>query len=103
MRRELHVRFSEGAGVKLPRATRLVVLFETEYDARRVMKVLALRLEKYGLRLHPEKTRLLEFRPKPASGGGPRRRSFDFLDFTLFWAKSIRGRGWYVSAKTSRR
>jgi group II intron reverse transcriptase/maturase len=80
-----------------------VMLFETEHDARRVLEVLALRLGKFGLRLHPDKTRLLEFRPEPPSDDEPRRRSFDLLGFTLFWAKSIRGRGWYVSAKTSRR
>jgi RNA-directed DNA polymerase len=35
--------------------------FELENDARRVMDVLTKRFEKYGLRLHPEKTRLVEF------------------------------------------
>ena len=46
-----------------------VLVFEREDDARRVLGVLAKRLEKYGLRLHPEKTRMVEFgskRPKEA-------------------------------------
>ena len=36
-----------------------IIDFETEEDARRVMEVLDKRLERYGLTLHPEKTRLL--------------------------------------------
>ena len=37
-----------------------IVDFETEEDARRVMEVLAKRLESYGLTLYPEKKRLLQ-------------------------------------------
>ena len=37
-------------------------LFENEKDARRVMDVLPKRLAKYGLALHPDKTRLVDFR-----------------------------------------
>ena len=47
-----------------------VIVFETEEDARRVAEVLPKRFEKYGLRLHPEKTRLVRFetteRPRAA-------------------------------------
>ncbi|WP_411045072.1 reverse transcriptase domain-containing protein [Treponema sp. TIM-1] len=35
---------------------------EREEDADRIMKVLALRFAKYGLTIHPEKTRLVDFR-----------------------------------------
>jgi len=69
--------------------------FEREEDARRVMAVLAKRFEKYGLTLHPEKTRLIDFRkPKQKSDDtdddlGP--ESFDLLGFTHFWAKSRKG------------
>ena len=38
-----------------------VLVFEHEDDARRVLVVLAKRLEKYGLRLHRDKTRMVEF------------------------------------------
>src|SRR6202011_3710259 len=51
-----------------------VMLFEYEEDARRVMAVLPKRFGKYGLTLHPEKTRLLAFkrpdRMQRARGGG---------------------------------
>ena len=39
-----------------------VMLFESEEDARRVMDVLPKRFERYGLTLHPDKTRLLPFK-----------------------------------------
>ena len=42
-----------------------VIIFEQERDARRVLDVLPKRLAKYGLTLHPEKTRLVDF---PATG-----------------------------------
>ena len=60
MRRESHVRFREGGGVRFPSATRLVVICETaeacEEAERRVRIILAhLKLE-----LHPDKTRRVE-------------------------------------------
>ena len=71
-----------------------VMVFETEEDARRVVDVLAKRFEKYGLRLHPEKTRLVSFRkprakePPDDGGDGDGTKSFDLLGFTHFWSKS---------------
>ena len=62
MRRESHVRFCQGGGVRFPSATRLVIGFEHEEDARRVVAVLGKRLARFGLTLHPDKTRLLPFR-----------------------------------------
>ena len=80
--------------------------FEHEEDARRVMAVLAERFGRYGLTLHPEKTRLVDFR-SPARRGGrgddepPTRSSFDMLGFTHFWARSRKGR-WAVKRKTAK-
>jgi RNA-directed DNA polymerase len=74
--------------------------FEREDDARRVMAVLGGRMERFGLTLYPDKTRLLPFRrmPKRQRGGkGP--ATFDFLGFTLYWARSRRGR-WGMWCKT---
>lgn len=83
-----------------------VMVFETEEDARRVAEVLPKRFEKYGLRLHPEKTRLVRFdrpdsRPPPDDGGGSGPSSFDLLGFTHFWAKSRKG-NWVVKRKTAK-
>lgn len=79
-----------------------VLVFETEEDARRVEAVLSKRFEKYGLKLHPDKTRLVRFeRPdKPPQGGnGGGGSSFDLLGFTHFWGKSRKG-SWVVKRKT---
>lgn len=100
MRRELHVRFCEGGGVRFPSATRLVIGFEREDDAKRVMGVLGQRFARFGLKLHPDKTRLLPFgRPRRGPGGGKGPGTFDFLGFTHHWQRSRRG-SWYPSLKT---
>lgn len=83
-----------------------VMVFETEEDARQVAEVLPKRFEKYGLRLHPEKTRLVRFerpdsRPPSDDGGGSGPSSFDLLGFTHFWAKSRKG-NWVVKRKTAK-
>lgn len=67
-------------------------------DAQRVMEVLPKRFGKYGLELHPDKTRLIKLGDKPK--GGP--RGFDFLGFTHFLGKSRKGK-WVLKRKTSRK
>lgn len=72
----------------------LVMVFASERDARRVWDVLPKRLGRYGLTLHPTKTRLLEFRPRAGGTRPPNineKRSFDLLGFTHYWARSRRG------------
>ena len=61
-----------------------------------MLAVLPKRVGKFGLSLHPEKTRPIEFRPPRVRGpNGPseprRRRTFDLLGFTHYWTKSRRG------------
>jgi group II intron reverse transcriptase/maturase len=69
-----------------------VIIFEQERDARRVQDVLPKRFGKYGLTLHPQKTRLVRFtRPGPSDKDSDGSGSFDFLGFTHHWAKSTRG------------
>jgi group II intron reverse transcriptase/maturase len=79
-----------------------VLVFASEADARRVYDVLPRRFGKYGLTLHPEKTRLVEFR-RPRSGTRPRRGgrpgTFDLLGFTHHWGLSYRGR-WVIRRRT---
>ena len=73
-----------------------VIGFETKEDADRVLRVLPQRLGRYGLRLHPEKTRLIPFcRPRDDDGRG--NGTFDFLGFTWYWG---RGDRWTVRVKT---
>jgi group II intron reverse transcriptase/maturase len=83
-----------------------VLGFEYEEDARRVIAVLGKRLARYGLTLHPEKTRLVEFRNPGLCHRGrdedqPTDCSFDMLGFTHFWARSRKGR-WIVKRKTAK-
>jgi hypothetical protein len=65
--------------------------------------VLPKRLAKYGLTLHPEKTRLIDFRrldqgvsalPGNNSDARSRPDTFGLLGFTHYWAKSQMGTGW---------
>jgi group II intron reverse transcriptase/maturase len=76
--------------------------FQYREDAERVAAVLPQRMQRYGLELHPDKTRLLDFRQPPAGQrGGKGPATFDFLGFTLYWRNSRRGR-WHVACKTRR-
>ena len=91
--RAFEIRFADDAAL----------VFEREEDARRVLAVLSKRFEKYGLRLHPEKTRLVDFRSPPRAGpsGSQGERSFALLGFTHFWGRSRTGR-WVVQRKTAK-
>jgi len=60
MRRELHVRFREGAGVRFPRATRLVILCRTASQAQAALEQVGAILDRLKLELHPTKTRVVE-------------------------------------------
>jgi RNA-directed DNA polymerase len=81
-----------------------VIGFAHEEDARRVLEVLPKRFGKYGLTLHPTKTKLVPFqRPNPRSNsgtGGPEAGTFDLLGFTHCWGRSLRG-GWVIRRQTS--
>lgn len=90
----------QGKAYLIRYADDFVIGFEREDDARRVMEVLGRRFERYGLRLHPEKTRLLPFeRPGGGAQEGKGPATFDFLGFTHFWRKSRTGR-WMPGLKT---
>jgi len=79
-----------------------VIGLEREDDARRVMEVLPKRFGKYGLTLHPTKTRLIPFsRPGGGGPGAPSPGTFDFLGFTHQWARSLRGK-WVIKQTTAK-
>jgi len=74
--------------------------FERQDDAERVAAVLGKRLARFALTLHPDKTRLLEFRrPSRSQGEGKGPATFDFLGFTWYWRRTRKGR-WAVTCKT---
>ena len=98
-----------GGNAKLVRfADDFVIAFEQEDDARRVYEVLPKRFEKYGLKLHPQKTRLVPFK-KPSwsndddgSSDGLGQAVFELLGFKVFWARSQRGY-WVIKLETAAR
>jgi len=73
----------------------LVAGFEHEADARRFWDAMRLRFEQFGLELHGEKTRLLEFGRHAAARrqrrGLGKPETFTFLGFTFICGKSRRG------------
>lgn len=88
-----------GHGVLVRYADDFVILFEHDDDAKRVYEVLPKRMGKFGLSLHPEKTRCLRFEPPGEDeGGGP---TFDFLGFTLHWQRTKSG-SWRMAFETKR-
>jgi group II intron reverse transcriptase/maturase len=75
-----------------------VIGFEEKEDAQRVMAVIGKRFERYKLKLHPTKTRLVLFQRPPWKAGERDHESgtFTFLGFTHSWTKSPRTNGWYI-------
>jgi group II intron reverse transcriptase/maturase len=72
-----------------------VMAFEDFLDAKRVLGVLGKRLARYGLLLHPDKTRFVDFRNnRPNGTDHPETNgtSFTFLGFTHIWGKSLAGK-----------
>jgi len=91
---ESEVRPRLGGGCTLVRyADDFVMSFKHHRDAKRVLEVLGKRLGRYGLKLHPDKTRFIDFRPGRGGGAHPdcQQPRFDFLGFTHIWVKSRKG------------
>jgi RNA-directed DNA polymerase len=83
-----------------------VIGFRDGRDAQRVMEVVPKRFGKYGLTIHPTKSRLVPFRPPSLwandDRGEPTERvgTFDLLGFTHYWGRSRNGY-WVVKRKTA--
>jgi group II intron reverse transcriptase/maturase len=98
----------EGEAFLIRYADDATLVLSCERDARRVLAVLPKRFEKYGLSLHPEKTRLIDFqRPSGRVGKDEedkttRSSTFDLLGFRHYWGRSRRG-SWVVKRKTSKK
>jgi group II intron reverse transcriptase/maturase len=78
-----------------------VFIFSDEQDARRVMEVLPKRFGKYGLAVHPEKTRMIRFEKPGSLEDRKGNSSFAFLGFTHYWGRSRKG-NWVVKRKTEK-
>jgi RNA-directed DNA polymerase len=88
-------KIARGQVVVVRYADDLVVGFQYRADAERFLKEFQGRLAKFGLELHPEKTRLLEFGRFAAvdrcARGEGKPETFTFLGFTHMCGKSSRG------------
>jgi RNA-directed DNA polymerase len=88
----------KGSAFLVRYADDFVIGFEHEQDARKVHEVLPKRFEKYGLTIHPDKTRLRRYsRPTEDDHDS---ETFDFLGFTHYWGKSRDGH-WVIKRKTA--
>lgn len=89
-----------GKGLLIRYADDFVMVFSEKQDAERVLEVLPKRFARFGLTLHPEKTRMVRFLPLGPEGEQP--ESFDFLGFTHYLGPTRRGH-WTPRRKTARR
>ena len=85
----------KGEAYEIRFADDAILCFQHREDAEKVMRVLPKRFEKFGLTLHPEKTRLIEFgryAARNAKKQGKRPATFDFLGLTHLCARSLKGK-----------
>lgn len=83
-----------GRGELVRYADDWLLAFEYQEDAERVYQVVGKRLDRYGLQLHPEKTRLLHFdsgQARKSKDEGVQPPTFNFLGFQHYFGKSRRG------------
>jgi len=92
-----------GRGVLVRYADDMVFVFAQKIDAERMLEVLPKRFGKYGLVLHPDKTRLVPFRrpDRDDHGGSDGPGTFDLLGFTHYWGLSRKG-NWVVKKRTAK-
>jgi RNA-directed DNA polymerase len=89
-------RYAHGDVIIVRFADDVIVGFEHQVDAQRFLADLRERFAKFGLELHPDKTRLIEF-GRFAAGNRRKRglgkpETFDFLGFTHICGKTRAGR-----------
>jgi RNA-directed DNA polymerase len=77
--------------------------FEFESDAKRALLAMKKRFERFGLELHPDKTKLIPFDwPCTIKGKVRKPGTFDFLGFTFYRGKSLQGK-WVIKKKIARK
>jgi len=91
----------QGRSVLVRYADDFVFVFARKEDAERVLAVLPKRFGKYGLTLHPDKTRLVPFRRPDLGGDDDGPGTFDLLGFTHHWGLSRNGK-WTVKKRTAK-
>jgi RNA-directed DNA polymerase len=96
----------KGEAYEIRYADDFILCFQLREDAERVLDVLAKRFAKYGLKLHSDKTRLIEFGrqalAKSEKPGGQKPATFDFLGFTHICRRSRKGK-FVIHVRTMRK
>jgi RNA-directed DNA polymerase len=80
----------------------MVFVFQNAEDAERFYRVLPKRLEKFGLKLHVEKSSIIKsgsIHAKEAEKNGERLETYKFIGFTCYWGKSRSGK-WRLKFKS---
>jgi group II intron reverse transcriptase/maturase len=97
-------RHARGDVVIVRYADDFVLGFQQRGEAERFLEDLRERLERFGLSLHPDKTRLIEFgpyaTPKRRQLGKGKPETFDFLGFTHICSRTRDGKRFTVRRKT---
>ena len=100
-------RYAHGDMIIVRWADDFIVGFQHRADAERFLNELRERFAKFGLELHPDKTRLIEFGRYAAANrqarGFGKPETFDFLGFTHIGAKTRAGRFWVRRITISKR
>jgi RNA-directed DNA polymerase len=88
-------RTARGSVIIVRYADDFVMGFQSQVDAERFLRELRQRLEQFGLQLHPDKTRLIEFgryaAERRAQRGEGKPETFNFLGFTHICGKTRHG------------
>jgi group II intron reverse transcriptase/maturase len=96
----------KGEAYEIRYADDFILCFQYQDDAEKVLDVLHKRFAKYGLKLHPEKTRLMAFGRQALAQseqpGGRKPATFDFLGFTHVCKRSRKGK-FSVQVRTMRK
>jgi hypothetical protein len=86
----------KGKAYEIRLADDFILCFQYREDAEKVLDVLEKRFAKYGLTLHPDKTRLMDFVSKTLAQsekpGGRKPETFDFLGFTHICTRTRKGK-----------
>jgi RNA-directed DNA polymerase len=94
---EIRKKHLRGIAEQVRYADDMVFIFERKDDAERFFEVLPKRLEKYGLKLHVEKSQIMssgKVAAQRAQRRGERLTTYQFLGFTCYWGLSRNGKFW---------
>jgi RNA-directed DNA polymerase len=93
----------KGRAFLLRFADDFIIGCEMESDARRILEVLPKRCNRFGLTIHPTKTKLVRFgRPPRGTRKDQQNGTLDFLGFTHYWGLSRQG-NWVIKRKTAKK